>query len=149
MACAKTCAKTKILQPVEIIEDLAQKIFRGFLAQIMHRKQMSSVLDENTKTSMISHTYTSGNKCRGFGNKCRAGKHYVIFDMGEIPCAHLQDVYQCSNRSKINSTVRRRKFHARIEKFFPLGFRMTGRCKGHSKAGNDDKQPPFSPRLNF
>jgi hypothetical protein len=49
MTCAKTCAKTKILQPVEIIEDLTQKIFRGFLAQIMQRQKMSSKFDKIEK----------------------------------------------------------------------------------------------------
>ena len=41
------------------------------------------------------------------------------------------------------------KFRARIEKFFPLDSGRWGECKGHSKAGDDGKQPPFSPSKNF
>jgi hypothetical protein len=49
MACAKMSGMVKILQPVEIIEDLTQKIFRGFLAQIMQRQKMSSKFDKIEK----------------------------------------------------------------------------------------------------
>ena len=93
------------------------------------------------------------------GNKCRAGKHYVIFNMGEIPCTHLQDT--CQNTKHSNIYIGRCftwnikpapinwqhgwKISCSNWKIFSARFPNDGECKGHSKAGktwNNPHSPP-------